>query len=207
MKSFGVWVASAALVGGLATVSLPATAGGGGYRGGGGGYQGGGGYRGGGGYQGGGGYRGGGGYYGGGGYRGGGYVVAGRGYYGGGYYGRPYWGGWGWRGGWGYGWAGYPGWGWGWGYPGWGYAAWGYPAAYGWGYAAPQVSYPGVPFTYVENDNAIVDAPVGATPAPPVTSAPAGSWWYWCASAQGYYPYVDRCPEAWQRVTPQVPPR
>lgn len=31
-------------------------------------------------------------------------------------------------------------------------------------------------------------------------------WWYYCASAQGYYPYVNACPEGWQRVTPQPPP-
>jgi hypothetical protein len=31
-------------------------------------------------------------------------------------------------------------------------------------------------------------------------------WWYYCASAQRYYPYVSACPEGWQRVTPQPPP-
>ncbi|MGH8807121.1 MAG: hypothetical protein ACREX0_04505 [Noviherbaspirillum sp.] len=30
-------------------------------------------------------------------------------------------------------------------------------------------------------------------------------WWYYCTSAQGYYPYIKACPEGWQRVTPQPP--
>ncbi len=27
--------------------------------------------------------------------------------------------------------------------------------------------------------------------------------WYYCSSAQGYYPYVKECPGGWQRVSPQ----
>lgn len=154
------------------------------------------------------------------GYVGGGYAYGGRpagGYYGrpagayyggrawGGYYGRPYWGGgWGWRAGWG--WAGYPGVGWGWaGYPGWG----GYGYGYGWGAPPVVIQSQTIPYTYVEQATTIVDAPTEpgrAPPAPPASSNSSGAWWYWCAPAQGYYPYVERCAEAWQRVAPQVPP-
>ena len=74
--------------------------------------------------------------------------------------------------------------------PGYWGAGYGYP--YGYGYAAPPVVVvPSEPRVYVERDAA---APVG----------PA-QWWYWCASAKGYYPYVSTCSEGWQRVAPQPP--
>jgi len=66
-----------------------------------------------------------------------------------------------------------------------------------------------IPMTFIEQSPGIVEAPTAPELAPPLPAAAAnspGSWWYWCAPAQGYYPYVERCPEAWQRVTPQVPP-
>ena len=41
------------------------------------------------------------------------------------------------------------------------------------------------------------------SPAPMAQpSAPAG-YWYYCASAGAYYPYVKECPTGWQRVAPQ----
>ena len=110
------------------------------------------------------------------------------------------WGGWGWNG---WGWNGWgPGWGWGVGWnPGWG---WG-PGFWGWGVGAPIVVAPSTvsvwapppePTVYVERERAATEAP----PAPA-----AEQWWYWCASARGYYPYVGACPEGWQRVVPQIP--
>lgn len=46
-------------------------------------------------------------------------------------------------------------------------------------------------------------------PAPPVYSvplaAPAVQYWYWCAAANAYYPYVSSCPSGWQAV-PATPP-
>ncbi len=27
-------------------------------------------------------------------------------------------------------------------------------------------------------------------------------WWYYCANAKGYYPYVKECPGGWQQVPP-----
>jgi hypothetical protein len=35
----------------------------------------------------------------------------------------------------------------------------------------------------------------------PLTAAPQ-SYWYYCASAQGYYPKIQKCPEAWIKVPP-----
>jgi hypothetical protein len=40
----------------------------------------------------------------------------------------------------------------------------------------------------------------------PGQSAPdPSSYWYFCASANAYYPYVSDCPEGWQPVAPQPP--
>jgi len=42
-----------------------------------------------------------------------------------------------------------------------------------------------------------------------VQAAPApaqANWWYYCADAKGYYPYVRECPGGWVRVSPHPPP-
>ena len=36
--------------------------------------------------------------------------------------------------------------------------------------------------------------------APPAYPAPSPGIWYFCRSAQAYYPYVPQCPEGWQAV-------
>lgn len=33
--------------------------------------------------------------------------------------------------------------------------------------------------------------------------AQAGNFWYYCAAARGYYPYVKECPGGWEQVSPQ----
>jgi hypothetical protein len=115
------------------------------------------------------------------------------------------WGGWGWRGAWGPGWWG-PAWGpgaWGpgWG-PGWG-SGWGGGGV--WVTSPPQVVVvPQEPRIFVERD----EVPASAPAAPPAAAPSRPQWWYWCASANAYYPYVSTCSEGWQRVTPQpVTPR
>lgn len=37
-------------------------------------------------------------------------------------------------------------------------------------------------------------------------SASPAPVWYYCQDTQTYYPYVQTCASAWQRVTPQPPP-
>ena len=79
------------------------------------------------------------------------------------------------------------------GVPLWGPAYYPYPA-----YAYPAYAYPPVvvqsaPPVYVERGES----------APP--AAPAD--WYYCGSARAYYPYVNACPECWQRVPAQPAPR
>jgi hypothetical protein len=77
--------------------------------------------------------------------------------------------------------------GFGFGYPYWGpyWSPWYYPPPYY--YPAPVVVR-SAPVTYIEQGS-----------SQPVDQS---SWWYYCESAKGYYPYVKRCPTGWQRVSP-----
>jgi hypothetical protein len=68
-------------------------------------------------------------------------------------------------------------------------AFWYYPPPY----YPPDAVTPYVPPVYIEQDNALSapDLPVG--------------YWYYCAEAQAYYPYVKECAGTWQAVAPQSP--
>lgn len=66
---------------------------------------------------------------------------------------------------------------------------WGPPYPY---YPPPYYAYPPPPVI-------VQEPPVYIQPQP----APPPSYWYYCPSAQAYYPNVQTCPEAWI----QVPPR
>lgn len=50
-------------------------------------------------------------------------------------------------------------------------------------------------------------APVYYAPPPPPTvyveQPPPPAYWYYCPDAQAYYPYVQNCASAWQRVLPR----
>ena len=75
-----------------------------------------------------------------------------------------------------------------------------YPA-----YAYPPVVVgPSAPPVYIEQGGgAAVPAP-SPTPSQSANQAPPKSnWWYYCADAKDYYPYVKECPAGWQRVAPQ----
>jgi hypothetical protein len=134
------------------------------------------------------------------------------------YYGGPYWwGGWRWPGYYwpSYGYYGYYG---NYGYwPGYYYGpAYGYlPSTTVYGPPAVVTSTPGI--TYIEREPGTVStqqgAPANLPPPPNVepSSAPAGAppaggtWWYFCSSPRGAYPYVRECPGGWERL-PAVPP-
>ena len=82
------------------------------------------------------------------------------------------------------------------GFPGYWYGPgpYGYPPAYPYPYyPAYYPSYPSAPPVYVEQ---------GAMQAP----AQPQDWWYYCADARAYYPYVRECAGGWQRVAPTPPP-
>jgi hypothetical protein len=84
------------------------------------------------------------------------------------------------------------------GFPGYGYspAPYGYPPAYPYydPYYYPSYQYPTGPATYIEQ---------AAQPAPP---QPQAQWWYYCAEARAYYPYIRECAGGWQHVSPIPPP-
>jgi len=69
-----------------------------------------------------------------------------------------------------------------------------YYAPYYPSYYPPVVMAPSAPPTYIEQG--------AAQPAPEPTRS---SWWYYCADAKAYYPYVKECAAGWQRVDPQPP--
>jgi hypothetical protein len=79
------------------------------------------------------------------------------------------------------------------GWPGYYYGAPYYSPYY---YPPAVVTVPSSPPTYVEQGPAVAPA------APP---APQPGYWYYCADARAYYPYVKECPAGWQRVSPQPP--
>lgn len=76
-------------------------------------------------------------------------------------------------------------------------------AGWGW-YGSPYYS----PYYYYPPSSVVV-VPQAQTyiqqDPPPAAAAPAPQtgYWYYCADAQAYYPYVKECPAGWQRVTPQ----
>ena len=72
-----------------------------------------------------------------------------------------------------------------------GYYPYYYPPPYYY-YPPSVVVAPSAPPTYIERP---------AAPAAPEPQA----WWYYCADAGAYYPYVKHCPGGWQRVAPQPP--
>lgn len=86
---------------------------------------------------------------------------------------------------------------------------WGYPGAlyspfyspfyspYYYPYYAPQpiVNVPAQPPIYIERER----------PMQQPQQYPEG-YWYYCASPEGYYPYVQQCPGGWRQVDP-IPPQ
>ena len=77
---------------------------------------------------------------------------------------------------------------------------WGpYPYYY---YPPPYYVYPPPPTVVVEEPPVYVERPPAAPAAPPAPAA-ASSYWYYCASAKGYYPTVPSCPEEWVKVAPR----
>jgi hypothetical protein len=46
---------------------------------------------------------------------------------------------------------------------------------------------------------------IATQPYPSPVAPPAAQFWYFCTSANGYYPYVPSCPDGWKTV-PATPP-
>jgi hypothetical protein len=103
------------------------------------------------------------------------------------------------------------------GYGGYGGGYGGYRGYYGYGgygwagyYGAPLFwgSYYGSPYYAGDYYPAYAAGPAPSSgyiePAAPAVSQQAPSWFY-CDNPQGYYPYVQQCVSAWQRVSPNPP--
>lgn len=56
----------------------------------------------------------------------------------------------------------------------------------------------------IERQPAFVPTVPPAPPVAPAAAAPA-NYWYYCAAANSYYPYIKECSSGWQRVSPQPP--
>ena len=48
--------------------------------------------------------------------------------------------------------------------------------------------------------------PVVVAPPPVVVQPSSPQYWYYCDSAQAYYPYVAQCPSGWRAVSPTPAP-
>jgi len=79
---------------------------------------------------------------------------------------------------------------------------WYYPAPYYYPpYYPPAYAYP--PVVVQQQAPAYVEQNASAAPA---KAAPATGYWYYCADAKAYYPYVKDCPGGWQQVAAGPPP-
>lgn len=71
-----------------------------------------------------------------------------------------------------------------------GYPPVGYAPNYGY---APVVAVPSAPPVYIQQQEVVQVQP----------QAQAASYWHYCRSPEGYYPYVKNCPGGWLQVAPE----
>ena len=76
------------------------------------------------------------------------------------------------------------------------YPYWYYPPPYA-VYSPPPVVVQESPPVYIQQQQ------VTPAPAPPAVGSAPDQFWYYCQSAQGYYPAVSSCAEAWIKVAPR----
>ncbi len=74
---------------------------------------------------------------------------------------------------------------------------WGPPYPYWW-YPPPYYAY-SPPAVIVQQPPVYIQQQLPQAPAPP----PQQTYWYYCPSAQAYYPNVQTCSEAWVKVPPR----
>ncbi len=73
-------------------------------------------------------------------------------------------------------------------------------------YPAPVYPYPDPytpPVTVINQPPVEVAPQANVAPPPPAPAQPPAQTWYYCDSAQAYYPYVPSCPEPWRQVPAQ----
>lgn len=84
--------------------------------------------------------------------------------------------------------------------PAWGYY---YPSPFYYPYYSTAVV-DRSPLVYIEQNPPPAEAPQPSQVTQPSQLTPS-SYWYYCAAAKAYYPYVKACPSGWQKVLPQTP--
>jgi hypothetical protein len=91
---------------------------------------------------------------------------------------------------------------------GWGYGHGGYYSGIGLGLGLGYgLGYYGAPYyspyyAYPPVVTVPVTPPVYIQQAPPVTQQYPSGYWYYCNNPEGYYPYIQQCPNGWQQVEP-----
>ncbi len=80
-------------------------------------------------------------------------------------------------------------------------------------FVGPELWWPGwwEPYPYYPYYPYYPQQPVIVQPQPDVyvQPAPQGAepyYWYFCQDAQGYYPYVKKCPKGWMKEVPPASP-
>lgn len=81
----------------------------------------------------------------------------------------------------------------------WGTGAW-VGSGFWWGW--PYYGYPSYPYYYSAPPAVIQQPPVYLEQAPPQEP----QYWYYCQNPQGYYPYIQSCPNGWMKVVPPDSP-
>jgi len=67
----------------------------------------------------------------------------------------------------------------------------------------PYWYYPPPVYVYSPPPVILQEPPVYVQPPAPATP-PGTAYWYYCSSANAYYPNVSSCPEAWIRIAPRT---
>ena len=74
-------------------------------------------------------------------------------------------------------------------------------------YSRPYYPYPYQPYYPPTIVTVPVNPPVYIERSQPQPTQPLESgYWYYCSNPEGYYPYVQDCPDGWRQVDP-IPPR
>ena len=70
-------------------------------------------------------------------------------------------------------------------------------------YSPPPTVVYSPPPVVVQEPPVYVQQPTPLATPPPATSQSVEAYWYFCQSANAYYPSVSSCPEAWVKVPPR----
>jgi hypothetical protein len=81
-------------------------------------------------------------------------------------------------------------------------SVWWGPRPY-WAYPYPHYYYPPAYYVYSPPPVVVQEPPVYVQQQQAAAAPQTETYWYYCPSAQGYYPAVQTCSEPWVRVPPR----